>query len=247
MYRRDLVIKLTFHSTRRLSWGAGEVFYGLETEITGKALSLSIIDNSLTMTKAIEAPILISRDFYWTLDRYLLAIEKGVFTQEDKIELIYGKIVEIMPAGSSHEYCITLLAKFFRRRFGEEYQLREEKSLVLVNQKSLPEPGLVVVFDRNYSNRKPSSEEVFLIAEVANSSLKLDRTIKVELYAEANLAEYWIVNLVNRQIEVHLKPDPEQKRYGSVTHYHEDETFTSPFAGEVVVSELLPDVEEEEA
>ncbi|MEM9258467.1 MAG: hypothetical protein AAGA62_02405, partial [Bacteroidota bacterium] len=71
------------------------------------------------MTKTIEAPVSFSRDFFWTLDRYLLAIEKGVFTQDDKIELLYGKIVELMPAGSSHEYCITLLAKFFRQRFGE--------------------------------------------------------------------------------------------------------------------------------
>lgn len=196
------------------------------------------------MTKAIEAPTIANRDFYWTLDRYLLAIEKGIFTQEDKIELLYGKIVEIMPAGSSHEYCITLLSKFFRRRFGEDYQLREEKSLVLANQKSLPEPDLVVVADHNYSNRKPTNDEVFLVAEVAKSSLKDDRTIKVQLYAEANLAEYWIINLLNRQIEVHLNPQPEQKLYASVTHYKEADSFISPFAGEVIVADLLPDEEE---
>lgn len=195
------------------------------------------------MTKTIEAPVASNRDFYWTLDRYLLAIEKGVFTPEDKIELLYGKIVEIMPAGSSHEYCITLLAKFFRRRFGEDFQLREEKSLVLDSQKSLPEPDLVVVADKNYSNRKPTSKEVYLVAEVANSSLQDDRTIKVALYAEANLAEYWIVNLVHRQIEVHLNPDADQKLYGSVVHYKADATFISPFAGEVVVADLLPDEE----
>ena len=55
----------------------------------------------------------------------------------------------------------------------------------------------------------------------------------------------WIINLLNRQIEVHLKPQPEQKIYGSVTHYKESETFVSPLAGEVVVAELLPDEEEE--
>jgi Uma2 family endonuclease len=84
-----------------------------------------------------------------------------------------------------------------------------------------------------------------LVAEVAKSSLKDDRTIKVELYAEANLAEYWIINLIHRQIEVHLQPDPEQKLYGSVTHYKADATFVSPFAGEVTVADLLPDAEEE--
>ena len=82
--------------------------------------------------------------------------------------------------------------------------------------------------------------------EVANSSLKDDRTVKVELYAEANLSEYWIVNLVNRQIEVHLEPNPQQTIYNSTTVYQESDSFTSPFAGEVIVAELLPDADEDE-
>lgn len=198
------------------------------------------------MTKPIEYDYSLETDFLWTVDRYLRAIEAGIFDEDEKIELLYGKIIELMPAGPDHAYCITLLAKFFRRRFGEEYQLREEKSLTMANSITLPEPDLVVVADQNYSRRNPDYNDVFLITEVSSSSLGRDRTIKVELYAEANLAEYWIINLVNRQIEVHLKPDPEQRLYGSVNHYKEGEEFISPFAGQVIVAELLPDPEEEE-
>ncbi|MEM9928887.1 MAG: Uma2 family endonuclease [Bacteroidota bacterium] len=197
------------------------------------------------MTKPIAQDHQFSKEFLWTIERYERAIEAGIFTEDDKIELLYGKIIELMPAGADHEYCITLLAKFFRRRFGEEFQLREEKSLVLASKLSLPEPDLVVVADINYSRKKPTAEEVFLVAEVASTSLVRDRTIKVALYAEANLAEYWIVNLVNRQIEVHLKPNAEQGVYGSVNIYTEGSSFTSPFAGEVTVADLLPDQEEE--
>ncbi|MEM9836156.1 MAG: Uma2 family endonuclease [Bacteroidota bacterium] len=197
------------------------------------------------MTKPIVFDRIINEEFFWTIARYEQAIAVGIFTEDDKIELLYGKIFELMPAGADHEYCITLLAKFFRRRFGEEYQLREEKSLALTHQLSLPEPDLVVVADRNYTKVKPGSEDVYLVAEVASTSLERDRTVKVELYAEANLAEYWIVNLINRQIEVHLKPDAEQGIYASVNIYREEEIFQSPFAGKVIVAELLPHSEEE--
>ncbi len=200
------------------------------------------------MTATLEKPIAtVEPGFFWSLERYHRAIDTGVFTEADKIELLYGQIYSLMPAGTPHEECVSLLAEFFRFRFGRTYRYREEKSITIPNKVSEPEPDFVVVVKKSYANQRPQPEEVLFLAEVANSSLKTDRTVKVELYAEANLAEYWIVNLVNRQIEVHLKPDPEQKLYGSVTHYREDETFTSPFAGEVVVAELLPDVEAEEA
>lgn len=199
------------------------------------------------MTATLEKPITIYKEnFFWSLERYNRAIDTGVFTEADKIELLYGQIYNLMPAGTPHEECVSLLAEFFRFRFGREYRYREEKSITIPDTVSEPEPDFVVVVKKSYAKQRPQPEDILFLAEVAKSSLSYDRNIKVELYAEANLAEYWIINLVNRQIEVHLKPDPEQKLYGSVTHYHEDETFTSPFAGEVVVSELLPDVEEED-
>ncbi|MEM9525936.1 MAG: Uma2 family endonuclease [Bacteroidota bacterium] len=199
------------------------------------------------MTETLEAPQTINRGFFWSLERYHRAIDVGVFTEDDKIELLYGTIVELMPAGTLHEECVSLLADFFRYRFGRDYRYREEKSISIPSTLSEPEPDFVVVVNKTYGDQRPGPDDIHFIAEVANSSLKDDRAVKVKLYAEANLAEYWIVNLVNRQIEVHLNPDPEQKLYGSVTHYKEEATFISPFAGEVVVKELLPDEEETEA
>lgn len=196
------------------------------------------------MTETLEAAETVSKGFFWSLERYNRAIDAGVFTEDDKIELLYGKIVELMPAGTLHEECVSLLADFFRYRFGREYRYREEKAISIPATLSEPEPDFVVVVSKPYGEKRPHPADIHFIAEVANSSLPKDRTIKVELYAEANLAEYWIINLVNRQIEVHLNPDPEQKLYGSVVHYKENDTFVSPFAGEVVVKELLPDEEE---
>ena len=199
---------------------------------------------TVTLEKPTTAPAI--RDFLWTLERYHKAIDTGVFTEEDKIELLYGQIYHLVPAGTPHEECVSLLGEFFRYRFGREYRYREEKSISIPNSASEPEPDFVVVVNKSYAKQRPQPEDVLFLAEVSNSSLKHDREIKVELYAEANLAEYWIINLVNRSIEVYLKPSPEQKLYGSINHYKESETFTSPFAGEVVVAELLPDAEEDD-
>jgi len=200
----------------------------------------------MTVTLEKTTTVAITREFFWSLERYHKAIDSGVFTEEDKIELLYGQIYNLMPAGTPHEECVSLLGEFFRYRFGREYRYREEKSISIPNSTSEPEPDFVVVVNKSYANQSPHPEDILFLAEVVNSSLKYDRKIKVELYAEANLAEYWIINLVNRNIEVYLNPLSEQKIYGSVRNYSESETFTSPFAGEVVVAELLPDAEDTE-
>ncbi|MFK8163657.1 MAG: Uma2 family endonuclease [Lewinella sp.] len=96
---------------------------------------------------------------------------------------------------------------------------------------------------QSYTPNHPGESEILFIAELAQASLEKDRTVKVKLYAEADLQEYWIVNLRNRKIEVYLQPDSEQGLYASMNHYDEGATFASPFAGEVVVADLLSEEE----
>ncbi|MEM1215390.1 MAG: Uma2 family endonuclease [Bacteroidota bacterium] len=179
-------------------------------------------------------------EFCWTTERYEQAIQADVFNKEDKIELLYGQIVAFHPKGAPHDECVTTIAEFFYDRLDENYQIRQEKSLLVTKTHSHPEPDILIVNHQSYAHRRPTPEDSFLVAEVANSSLDRDRTVKVALYAEAGLQEYWIVNLIHRQIEVHLQPDTEQRIYGSVTIYKSGRTFESPFAGKVVVDDLLP-------
>lgn len=198
------------------------------------------------MTKPISYDLRLTPSYRWTTERFERAIEAGAFDEDDRIELLYATIIELTSAGADHEYCVSLLARFFRRWFSEKFQYREEKSLRLDHLASLPHPDLVVATDRDYGRERPTSKDVYLVAEVSNSSLQRDRTVKVQLYAEARLAEYWIVNLIDRQVEVHLEPNPELGIYGSVAVHSAGATFTSPFAGEVVVDEILPPEEEQD-
>ncbi|MEM1358112.1 MAG: Uma2 family endonuclease, partial [Bacteroidota bacterium] len=78
------------------------------------------------------------------------------------------------------------------------------------------------------------------VVEIADQSLTRDRTHKAKIYAEAGLPEYWIMNLRDARIEVYLNPDADTQVYESVQFYRNGETFTSPFAGDITVADLLP-------
>ena len=192
------------------------------------------------MTKLIEPLLQAFPQFSWSLDRYHDAIARGVLTTADRVELIYGKLIENMPSGGLHAECVQMVADFFRERFLSSHLIREEKPTTLTTLTSEPEPDVAIVTRKRYAPNHPSAADIYLVAEVADTSLTKDQTIKVALYAEANIQEYWIINLVKRRIEVHLHPLPDERNYESVIAYAEGKTFMSPFVGEVVVAELLP-------
>lgn len=173
--------------------------------------------------------------------RYHEAIRVGLFTTNDRLELLYGKLVDVFPKGSLHAHCVTVAAEYVRSRFGKEYACREEKPITIANLDSEPEPDIAVVSRTNYAPNHPAPSDTHLVVEVADSSIEKDQTIKVVLYAEANIAEYWIISLPKRRVEVHLNPLPDERTYGAVNNYGEEESFESPFAGQVVVAELLPE------
>ncbi|MEM6396771.1 MAG: Uma2 family endonuclease [Bacteroidota bacterium] len=182
-----------------------------------------------------------NQSFEWTIERYHRAIEKGVFTEDDRIELLDGKIIEKMSVSNLHSSCVMILMEHFPFLLGRTYQYRSENPIIL-NDNSELEPDFVIVrrSSNNYREGHPKVEDIHLLVEVADESLNRDRTYKAKLYASANIAEYWIINLANRQIEVHTKPSADTAVFGSVQHFKEEEEFESPFVGEVVVKELLP-------
>ena len=132
-------------------------------------------------------------------------------------------------------------------KYAGKFRVRAENPITLIND-SEPEPDLVVADKRSDKSAiaHPIAREVRLVIEVAEQSLKRDRTHKMSIYAESNIPEYWIINLREGKIEVYLRPDPKGGTYESLTHYHRGTVFTSPFVGEVAVSELVPEPPAEE-
>ncbi|NJC27484.1 Uma2 family endonuclease [Neolewinella antarctica] len=197
------------------------------------------------MTRVLSELDFLTDPFEWSLDRYHSAIEAGVLTEYDAVELIHGQLVKKMPISEDHAGTVEELADFFRDLFGKNYRYRSENP-VPVLPKSEPEPDFVIAKRKTGKKTHPTPEEIYLIVEVANSTLQYDRKVKGPIYAGAGIPEYWIINLKARKIEVHLSPVREDSIFDSVTSYGESETFKSPFAGQVVVKDLLPKGDKED-
>jgi Uma2 family endonuclease len=197
------------------------------------------------MTKVLSELDFFADMFEWSLERYHNAIEAGILTENDSLELIKGKLVKKMPISEDHAYVIEFLADFFRERFGRKYRYRSENPVTFLDN-SEPEPDFVVAQKPSKSllTKHPKPADVHLIIEVAKSTVQYDRKVKGMLYAEADIAEYWIINLKSRKIEVHLSPDRDENSYETMVSYAEGESFSSPFAGEIVVADLLPPTSE---
>ncbi|HLM56428.1 MAG TPA: Uma2 family endonuclease [Pyrinomonadaceae bacterium] len=144
----------------------------------------------------------------FTVDEFYRMAKVGIFTEDDRVELIDGEVVEMSPIGSRHASCVNRLNRLFLR-------LPDGAAVVIVqnplrlNKKSEPVPDVVVAKPRAdfYAESHPGPGDVLLVVEVADTTLRYDRRVKVPLYARAGIPEVWIVNLVRGVIEVYARPD----------------------------------------
>lgn len=152
--------------------------------------------------------------------RYDAIVASGAL-EGAKVELLEGVLVDMTPQGIEHGGVIEVLAQLLRDAVGARGRVREEKPLAL-GEDSEPEPDIAIVPPGDPFAGLPG--QAYLLVEVAETSLRKDRSAKAELYARAGVPEYWIVNLVDRVVEVHL--DPEGGRYGRVLVVRRGERVT---------------------
>ena len=141
----------------------------------------------------------------WTRAEYDRLIEIGVFRPGDPVELLGGDLVVAEPQSGPHYTAIYLAEDTLRSAFGTGWVIRTQAPIALDDQ-SEPEPDVAVApgTPREYSDEHPARP--VLIVEVSLSSLALDRDHKGSLYARAQLEDYWVVNLVDRTLEVYRQP-----------------------------------------
>ena len=143
----------------------------------------------------------------WKRVEYEQLVEKGVFASGDRVELIDGLLIVAEPQSATHYTAIKLVERALARAFGEGWHTRSQAPIAL-DEASEPEPDVAVVSGdlRAYTATHPA--DPVLVVEVALTSLTLDREHKASLYARAGRPEYWIVNLVERVLEVYRDPAP---------------------------------------
>lgn len=183
----------------------------------------------------------------WTVAEFERAWKQGVFGPDERLELIEGEIYKkVSPQKSLHATGVGLSDEAVSRIFTEGYSIRVQLPLSL-GAKSQPEPDIAVVLGsiRDYRDAHPTS--AVLIIEVSDSTLAMDRGLKASLYARSGIADYWILNLVDRVLEVHRDPAPMADQpfgyhYRSITRLTEKDSI-APLAlpnAAVVAADLLP-------
>lgn len=182
----------------------------------------------------------------WTRAEYDRLIEAGIFRPGEPVELVGGDLMVSEPQGTAHYTAIGLVEDALRIALGPGWLVRSQGPVALTED-SEPEPDVAVTRGtrRDYSREHPSRP--VLVVEVAESSLALDREHKGSLYARAGVADYWILNLVDRRLEVYREPIEDAAagfgwRYAS-TEVLSSGSFATPLVGpsvRVAVSDLLP-------
>jgi Uma2 family endonuclease len=150
----------------------------------------------------------------FTLDDWHQMIETGVLRKDQRVELLDGEIYEMAPIYPPHQSVVDRLARLLITRLGTRAIVRVQGS-VPARPRSEPQPDLAVLRERNdfYRTTHPEADEVHLIIEVADTTLRRDHA-KLRLYATAGMLEVWIVDIQGERVEVYR--DPVEARYADV-------------------------------
>lgn len=142
----------------------------------------------------------------WNIDDYHRMIEAGILGDR-RAELLWGEIVEMAPEGKPHAHLSSSAGDYIREMLAGRVKVREEKPITLPDD-SEPEPDIAVVQDLGdeYLDHHPYAANIFWLVEYADASLKKDLEIKSQLYAEAGIGEYWVVNLKSMELVVFTEP-----------------------------------------
>lgn len=186
--------------------------------------------------------------YRFTVEQYHRLGEIGVLTEDDRVELLDGWIVPKMNHNPKHDGTVELVDEVLSEQLPAGWRVRTQSSVRAV--RSEPEPDLAVVRgrarDRKRMTEHPGKDDIALVIEVADSSRSRDRGLKAKIYARTGLPIYWIVNLVDNQLEVLSEPSGPTRS----PRYRKRETFlpgdSVPLVIEgrtiamVPVQELLP-------
>lgn len=158
-------------------------------------------------------------------DTYHRMIETGILTEDDRVELIEGEIVEMCAIGKPHMMCVDRLNRIFNARVSDVAIVSIQNPLRL-SVFSEPQPDVFLYKFREdfYAGVDITPDDVLLVVEVADTSAQSDRRVKIPLYARAGIREVWLVDLSKEMIEVYR--EPVNGKYQSVKKHRCDDAVT---------------------
>ena len=182
----------------------------------------------------------------FTIREYERLVRIGFLNPGDRAELIDGWLVDKMPHDPRHAAVVDIATDAIGRLLPREWTTRSQLPVRLPGDNA-PEPDVAVVVapKQRYLDRHPTEKEVTFVVEVSDTSLDEDRRLKIPQYARAKIAEYWIVNVKDRRVEVCTQPrGGKNPTYRQRTDYDPDDAVPVIVGGKelgrISVKELLP-------
>ncbi|AFZ26555.1 hypothetical protein Cylst_4472 [Cylindrospermum stagnale PCC 7417] len=161
----------------------------------------------------------------FTVEQYHKMVDSGIFSENDRVELIRGEIIDMAAIGRRHAGCVNRLVNTLIQRLGQRIILAPQNPVEL-DDTSEPQPDVALLRPREdfYETAHPQAEDIFLLIEVADSTVKYDREVKISLYAENNIIEVWLVD-VNQQI-VEVYREPTSAGYQDIQNFIQNQTLS---------------------
>ena len=188
-------------------------------------------------TVVYEANPIMAPHWKLTVENYHRMAEVGIFNEDDRVELIEGELIQMTPIGSWHSGLVnTLNESLTYRTWGRA--IASVQNPIHLGTGTEPQPDFVLLRYRQdrYKSRLPTSEDVLLLVEIADSTLNYDRRIKIPLYARHSIPEYWIINQPDRHIEVYTMPE------SALGHYADCRTVTDGLLSPALFPDACVDV-----
>ena len=182
----------------------------------------------------------------FSVEEYHRMGEVGILHPDERVELIDGVLKQMSPIGSQHAACVSKLMNLLLPPLQGRALVRVQNPIVL-NDNTEPEPDVAIIKQRDddYSAAHPRSNDILIVIEVADTTLEYDKRVKLLRYAQANIPEVWIVNLLEKRVEIYKGVVSLKDRsavYRTHTDYYvEDVISFSEFPDlELAVADILP-------
>jgi Uma2 family endonuclease len=171
----------------------------------------------------------------FTVADYHRMLEVGIFTEDDRVELIDGEVIRMGPIGSPHAATVNRLNAILAPQIGNTAIVSIQNPVVLTDSTE-PQPDLLILKYRDdfYENALPGSADVLLIIEVSDTTLAFDRQEKLSRYAQAGIPEVWITVLENATVERYSEPSGNQ--YSTKQTYKRGQSVNILALPQIIVS-----------
>lgn len=176
--------------------------------------------------------------YNFSVEAYHKMAETGVLKPTDRVELIEGKIITMSPMKSSHAACVDRLGDILKHIISIKVNVRQEKAITLGTH-SEPEPDIAIVKFREdyYEDAHPQPKDILVLIEVSLTTQKYDRATKLPLYASYGIPETWIVDLKEKVIEVHEKPEGD--KYTSKKTFKQTDSIETQLIKKLAVNRVI--------